>query len=60
MCYTLYLGLDKEYELLQSEEFVDRVQEMTDEDVAESEVDVDTSRSEVVTDIQRSSSDGND
>ncbi|QKY20238.1 BCCT family transporter [Halolamina sp. CBA1230] len=60
MCYTLYLGLDKEYELLQSEEFVNRVQEITDEDVTESEVDVDTSRSEVVTDIQRSSSDGDD
>jgi choline/carnitine/betaine transport len=48
MCYTLYLGLDKEYELLQSEEFNDRVQEISDEDV-----DIDTSRREVVTDIQK-------
>ncbi|MFC7165314.1 BCCT family transporter [Halospeciosus flavus] len=47
MCYTVYLGLDNEYEVLQSEEFAERVQELTDEDV-----DIDTSREEVVTDIR--------
>jgi len=48
MCYTLYLGLDKEFEVLQSEEFAERVQDITEEDI-----DVDKSRSEVVTDIQK-------
>ncbi|UHQ98624.1 BCCT family transporter (plasmid) [Natrinema zhouii] len=50
MCYTMYLGLQTEYELLQSEEFADRVQDITDEDVA-----IDRSRSEVVTDIRETS-----
>ncbi|UPM44189.1 BCCT family transporter [Halocatena salina] len=48
MCYTLYLGLDNEYELLQSEEFEQRVKEITTEDV-----DIDKSRTEVVTDIRK-------
>ncbi|SFS98061.1 BCCT family transporter [Halostagnicola kamekurae] len=49
MCYTVYRGLQQEYEVLQSEEFAERVQEITDEDVA-----IDRSRSEVVTDIRES------
>ncbi|AHG02368.1 glycine/betaine ABC transporter (plasmid) [Halostagnicola larsenii XH-48] len=47
MCYTVYLGLQQEYEVLQSEEFAERVQDIPDEDVA-----IDRSRSEVVTDIR--------
>ncbi|WP_435102039.1 BCCT family transporter [Halarchaeum sp. P4] len=46
MCYTVYLGLDNEYEILQSERFAERVEALTGEDV-----DVDTTRTEVVTDI---------
>ncbi|WP_222913940.1 BCCT family transporter [Natrinema sp. SYSU A 869] len=55
MCYTMYLGLQTEYELLQSEEFADRVQDITDEDVA-----IDRSRSEVVTDIRETSESADD
>jgi len=47
MCYTVYLGLQTEYELLQSDEFAKRIQDITEEDVA-----IDKSRSEVVTDIR--------
>jgi choline/glycine/proline betaine transport protein len=32
MCYTVYLGLDNEYEILESEEFRDRIEQMTGED----------------------------
>ncbi|MDS0295023.1 BCCT family transporter [Halogeometricum luteum] len=48
MCYTVYLGLDHEYELLQSEQFAERIEDMTDGD----EFDVETSRQDVVTDVQ--------
>jgi choline/glycine/proline betaine transport protein len=48
MCYTVYLGLDNEYEILESEAFADRIQEMT----AEGEVDVVRSGEEMVTDIR--------
>ena len=47
MCYTVYLGLDNEYEILESEAFADRIQDMT----AEGDVDVVTSGDEMVTDI---------
>lgn len=47
MCYTVYLGLQQEYEILQSEEFADRIQDLTEEDVA-----IDRSREDVVTDVR--------
>ncbi|GAD52746.1 high-affinity choline uptake protein BetT [Halarchaeum acidiphilum MH1-52-1] len=47
MCYTVYLGLRREYELLQSEEFAERIQDMTEEDIH-----IDRSRSDIVTDIR--------
>jgi choline/glycine/proline betaine transport protein len=54
MCYTVYLGLDNEYEILESEAFAERVQDMT----AEGEVDVVTSGDEMVTEIRDDSSSG--
>jgi choline/glycine/proline betaine transport protein len=47
MCYTVYRGLDNEYQILESREFADRIQDMTDED----DVDVVTTGGEQVTDI---------
>jgi choline/glycine/proline betaine transport protein len=47
MCYTVYLGLDNEYEILESEAFADRIEDMTTED----DVDVVTTGDEMVTDI---------
>ncbi|SHG99575.1 BCCT family transporter [Halobaculum gomorrense] len=47
MCYTVYLGLDNEYEILESEAFADRIEDMT----AADDVDVVTSGKETVTDI---------
>jgi choline/glycine/proline betaine transport protein len=32
MCYTVYLGLDNEYEILESEAFRDQIQEISDRD----------------------------
>ncbi|RDZ62583.1 glycine/betaine ABC transporter [Haloferax sp. Atlit-12N] len=49
MCYTVYLGLDKEYELLQSEEFAERIENLADEDI---DIDVGRSRTSVVTNVQ--------
>ena len=48
MCYTVYLGLDSEYEILKSEAFAERVQDMT----AEDDMDVVTAGDEMVTDIR--------
>ncbi|MFC7209117.1 BCCT family transporter [Natronoarchaeum sp. GCM10025321] len=48
MCFTVYMGLDNEYEILESEQFADRIQDMT----AEGDIDVVTSGDEVVTDIR--------
>jgi len=48
MCYTVYLGLDNEYQILESEEFAERIQDMTDE----GDVDIATTGDEVVTDVQ--------
>ncbi|WP_256684374.1 BCCT family transporter [Halococcus qingdaonensis] len=51
MCYTVYLGLRNEYEILESEEFRGHIEEISDrEDVA-----VDSSGGDVVTDISDSS-----
>ncbi|MFB6242613.1 MAG: BCCT family transporter [Halobaculum sp.] len=47
MVYTVYLGLDTEYEILQSEEFRERVSEMS----GEGEVEVDRSGGDVVTGV---------
>ncbi|GGN94593.1 MULTISPECIES: BCCT family transporter [Haloarcula] len=47
MCYTVYLGLDNEYEILESEQFQERIQDMT----AEEDVDVTKTGSDVVTDV---------
>jgi choline/glycine/proline betaine transport protein len=47
MCYTVYLGLDREYEILESEEFAERIERMREE----GEVDIGTTGDDVVTDI---------
>ncbi|MFW5974563.1 MAG: BCCT family transporter, partial [Natrialbaceae archaeon] len=47
MCYTVYLGLSNEYQILESEEFADRIQDMTEE----GDVDIATTGDEVVTGI---------
>ncbi|MFB6101712.1 MAG: BCCT family transporter, partial [Haloplanus sp.] len=51
MCYTVYLGLDHEYQILESEEFRDRIAEISEEE----DVDVVTSGDEMVTDIREGS-----
>jgi choline/glycine/proline betaine transport protein len=50
MCYTVYLGLDNEYQILESEEFAERIEDLT----AEGDVDVVTTGDEVVTDVRDS------
>jgi choline/glycine/proline betaine transport protein len=56
MCYTVYLGLDHEHEILESEAFRERISEMADsEDVV-----VETSGDEVVTDVHESGSSSDD
>ena len=47
MCYTVYLGLSNEYQILESEEFADRIQDITEQD----DIDVVTSGDEMVTDV---------
>jgi len=47
MCYTVYLGLDNEYEILESEAFAERIEDMT----ASGDVEVATSGREMVTDV---------
>jgi choline/glycine/proline betaine transport protein len=50
MCYTVYLGLDHEHEILESEAFRERIEEMAEsEDVV-----VDTTGGDVVTDVHDS------
>ncbi|PSP88247.1 glycine/betaine ABC transporter [Halobacteriales archaeon QS_4_69_34] len=51
MCYTVYLGLDREYEILESEAFADRIEEMT----AERDVDVTTAGDATVTGVSDAS-----
>ena len=48
MCYTVYLGLDNEYEILESEAFAERIEDLT----AEGDVDVVTTGDATVTDIR--------
>jgi choline/glycine/proline betaine transport protein len=47
MCYTVYLGLDNEYQILESEEFAETIQDLTERE----DVDVVTAGDEMVTDI---------
>ncbi|WP_336037590.1 BCCT family transporter [Halobacterium yunchengense] len=54
MVYTVYLGLDSEYQILQSEEFRERISEISSED----DIEVDRSGTDVVTDITDSSETG--
>ncbi|SFR65435.1 BCCT family transporter [Halogeometricum limi] len=48
MCFTVYQGLKNEYEILSSEQFAERIQDMT----ADGDLDVVTSGDEMVTDIK--------
>jgi choline/carnitine/betaine transport len=48
MCYTVYLGLSNEYEILESEEFAETIQELSDRE----NVDVVTASNEMVTDVR--------
>ena len=48
MCYTVYLGLNNEYQILESEEFAETIREMSEE----RDIDVVTSGRETVTDIR--------
>ena len=50
MCYTVYLGLDNEYEILESEAFAERIEDLT----TESGVQVTRSGQEKVTSIRES------
>jgi choline/glycine/proline betaine transport protein len=56
MCYTVYLGLQNEYEILESEEFADRIEDLTDQD----DVDVVTTGDETVTEIRGGETEGGD
>jgi choline/carnitine/betaine transport len=53
MVYTVYLGLDSEYEILQSEEFRERVSEISGEDV-----EIDRTGGDVVTDVSEGAESG--
>jgi len=55
MCYTVYLGLRNEYQVLASEEFKERIDEITDEDF-----NINTTGTEVVTDIRERTTGGDD
>jgi choline/glycine/proline betaine transport protein len=48
MCYTVYLGLKNEYDILESEEFAETIEELTDRE----NVDVVTAGDEMVTDVR--------
>ena len=47
MCYTVYLGLDNEYQILESEEFAETIQDLSERD----DMDIVTAGDEMVTDI---------
>jgi len=47
MCYTVYRGLDNEYQILESEEFAERIEDLSDS----GEVEIVTAGEEVVTEI---------
>jgi choline/glycine/proline betaine transport protein len=50
MCYTVYLGLSNEYEILESEEFAESIERLSERE----SVDVVTAGDEMVTDIRES------
>ncbi|MDX1746871.1 MAG: BCCT family transporter, partial [Halobacteriales archaeon] len=54
MVYTVYLGLDHEYEILQSEEFRERIGEIS----REGDVDVSTTGGDIVTGVREQSDSG--
>jgi len=56
MCYTVYLGLKNEYEILESEAFAERIEDLTEQD----EIDVVTSGDETVTEIRGGETEGGD
>jgi len=56
MCYTVYLGLRNEYEILESEEFAETIEELTEE----GDVDVVTTGGDVVTDVEGADPEGSD
>jgi choline/glycine/proline betaine transport protein len=56
MCYTVFKGLDNEYEILRSEQFSEAIQDMT----AEGDVDVVTSGDQIVTDVQGGEAESSD
>ena len=51
MCYTVYLGLDREHEILESDAFADRLEELTQE----GDIEIVTSGDDVVTDVTEGS-----
>jgi choline/glycine/proline betaine transport protein len=53
MCYTVYLGLDNEYEILESDQFAARIQDLT----AEGGMSVRTTGRETVTSLRESGED---
>jgi len=56
MCYTVYLGLDHEHEILESEAFADRLEELSQQ----GELEIDTSDDDVVTNIRDDSATSDD
>jgi choline/glycine/proline betaine transport protein len=56
MCYTVYLGLDNEYQILESEEFRDQIDQISDSD----DVAVDRTGGDVVTGVSDGSDASND
>jgi len=52
----VYLGLDNEYQILRSEEFADRIEDLTEG----GDVEVLTERDEIVTDIAESDESSSD
>jgi choline/glycine/proline betaine transport protein len=54
MVYTVYLGLSNEYEILQSEEFRERISDISDEE----DVAVGTSGGDIVTDVREGTESG--
>ena len=54
MCFTVYQGLKNEYEILESEQFADRIEDMT----AEEDISVVRGGDDVVTDVQSGDPEG--
>lgn len=48
MCYTVYLGLDREHEILESDAFADRLEELSEQ----GDIEIVSSGDDVVTDIR--------